>query len=206
MAEQRKKLYRSPEFKLFNAVQNRLSLYGLYTLLRFVPQLCEMSVMQLGATLGISTKTLQSYLDELESRRLIEQVRSGHRKTVVIFAHDSCDLGGFIDLLCDCLSLTSAATPNDLLRADEGTSYGQKWHDYLTRLHKNGALSLFRISLSDARRLVASAGMPIWKLRRDTGLICPFTGEVENGDVLFLKESPEALRIYHVIPPFPASL
>jgi len=59
MAEQQKKLYRSTEFKLFKAVQSRLSLYGLYNLLRFVPSLCEMSVIQLGNTLGISTKTLK---------------------------------------------------------------------------------------------------------------------------------------------------
>ena len=199
MAEQRK-IYRSPEFKLFKAVQNRLSLYGLYKLLRFVPSLCEMSVIQLGETLGISTKTLQGYLEELESHGLIERIRSGHRNTVVVCWDCPCDLDSFIDSLCDSLSSSTATTPGDLSRADAEKGYGTEWYEYLHGLNEHGALVLAYVSLGDARRIVASAEVPIWRLKREAGLICPLTGEPDEGDVFFVKESPEALTIYHVLP------
>ena len=199
MAEQRK-IYRSSEFKLFKAVQNRLSLYGLYNLLRFVPSLCEMSVIQLGNTLGISTKTLQGYLEELESNGLIERIRTGHRNTVIVRWDYPGDLDSFIDSLCDSLSSSTATTPADLSRADAEKGYGSEWYEYLHRLNENGFLELAHVSLSDARRIVASAEVPIWRLKREAGLICPLTGEPDENDVFFIKESQESLKIYHVLP------
>ena len=42
--------------------------------------------------------------------------------------------------------------------------------------------------------------VPIWKLKREAGLICPLTGEPDENDVFFIKESQESLKIYHVLP------
>ncbi|MBP5212840.1 MAG: hypothetical protein J6Z30_08285 [Pyramidobacter sp.] len=199
MAEQRK-IYRSPEFKLFKAVQNRLSLYGLYNLLRFVPSLCEMSVVQLGSTLGISTKTLQGYLEELESNGLIERIRTGHKNTVVVCLDCPCDLASFIDSLCDSLSSSTATTPDDLSRAGEEKGYGNEWYEYLHRLNESGSLALLHVSLNDARRIVAAEEAPVWRLKREAGLICPLTGEPDEGDVFFVRDAPDTLKIYHVLP------